>query len=102
MTGRLELGGERIVGKHAQHHARLEVDGRTFEVCHRTPVCQLARDAIAAGVDGAQLVEVWRGGVLVFAARPLSFWAARSVSESDTRSARFERYKPRPEALGHE
>jgi len=47
------------------------------------PINRLARDMIAAGHDGDEIVEVYRGETLCFLPLPLRNWAHWTIREND-------------------
>lgn len=57
-------------------------------------LCGEARRLVREGVSPAALVYAWRGETLCFTPKPLGWWAAHTVQETDTRSARLVRYRP--------
>lgn len=58
-------------------------------------LCKLARAMVDSGIAPETPVEVFRAGTPVFAAKPVRFWAERSVTEGAT-EARLQKWSPFP------
>jgi len=63
-----------------------------------SPICKLARELLALGVDTATQLSIWRGRTKCFHDVPISRWAELTVEES-VRGTVFRRYRPSPGAV---
>ena len=60
-----------------------------------SPICRLARELLALGVDPDTCMSIWRGKTKCFDDAPVSRWAGLVVEESGAGPV-FRRYKPFP------
>ena len=60
-----------------------------------SPICKLARELLALGVDPATHLSIWRGKTKCFDDVPVGRWAKLTVEESAGGPV-FQRYKPFP------
>ena len=58
-----------------------------------SPICKLARELVALGIDPGTHLSIWRGETKCFHDVPISRWAGLTVSEGEHGPV-FRRYKP--------